>query len=200
QQFLRSRGSHLTPQVFDPFDLHKQVVIWLPHIPETSKNHCKDVVRAMPPTARSGRRLAQPSHLDFALNILATWLLCSQVMSGLRVAHVKVIFRLLSHFNTNIAQPLAYVEWLTLFLSCAPDSPNGLISLTRSTRMHRPHAEIIALEWIVCSCHLIPHFNRVKEPHWTSENITELYQMFWVNHYIDFHFYAMFVLRRRDCT
>lgn len=67
QQFLRSHGSNLTPRLFDPFDLFKQIIIQLPLIPEVSKNHRRDVVRAFPPVAQSGRHQARSAQLDFAL-------------------------------------------------------------------------------------------------------------------------------------
>lgn len=118
--------------------------------------------------------------------------------SDLRAAQVKVIFLLPSHFNCQYSQPLAYVEWFTPFHAVDPSS--GLMSISRSTRMHRRFGEVIPLDQIVRSCHLVPQFGRVKDPQWTWENVAELCEVFWVNHYMDLHFFVMFVLNRRGCT
>ncbi|KAI0085458.1 hypothetical protein BDY19DRAFT_896743 [Irpex rosettiformis] len=204
QHFLRSHGSNITPRLFDRFDLFKQLSIKLPIVPEVSKNHCRDLVRAFPPVTSSGRHRARSAYLDFALvrtpNSEHNPFTMGTALSGLRVAQVKAIFCLPPHFTggqSTATEPLAYIEWLTPFR--AHNGPNGLMSITRSTRMHRPHAEIILVDRIVRSCHLIPHFGRTKEPGWTSENVAELCRVFWFNHYLDFHIFAMLMLRRRDC-
>ncbi|THH00518.1 hypothetical protein EW026_g2034 [Hermanssonia centrifuga] len=67
KHYLRKHGCLLSPQPFDTFDLYKRVTIQLPKISETSAAHCKDVVRAIPPMPRKGRRPAEPAHMDFAL-------------------------------------------------------------------------------------------------------------------------------------
>lgn len=93
--------------------------------------------------------------------------------------------------------PLAYVEWLTPF--GAVDIASGLHTVTRSTRMHQPYAEIIEVDRILRSCHLVPMFGRVIEPSWTAENVVELCRSFYVNHYIDYHMYIMVVAQLKGC-
>ncbi|KAI0086605.1 hypothetical protein BDY19DRAFT_864872, partial [Irpex rosettiformis] len=151
QHFLRSRGSNITPRLFDRFDLFKQISIDLPVIPEVSKNQCRDLVRAFPPVASSGRHTSRSAYLDFALirtqNSENNQFTMGTGLSGLRAAQVKVIFRLPLHFTASqsiTTEVLAYIEWLTPFRAHS-DGPNGLMSVARSSRMHRPHAEIISV-------------------------------------------------------
>ncbi|KAI0685867.1 hypothetical protein BC835DRAFT_1408700 [Cytidiella melzeri] len=65
--YLRANHCGITPQSFDTFDLYNRVSVDLPIIPETSSSHCADVVRAIAPTPRKGRKPAEPGHFDFAL-------------------------------------------------------------------------------------------------------------------------------------
>ena len=77
---------------------------------------------------------------------------------GLRVAQVKVIFRLPSYFPAKPGlppgSPLAYIEWMTPIRN--PDSLDGYYHLSRSTRQHVPYAEIITVDRIVRNVMLIP--------------------------------------------
>lgn len=67
QLFLRARGSPITPQPFDTFRMFPRIAIQLPQIAETGSDACADVVRAMPPVPRKGRRPPEPGHFDCAL-------------------------------------------------------------------------------------------------------------------------------------
>ncbi|EPQ52435.1 hypothetical protein GLOTRDRAFT_12960, partial [Gloeophyllum trabeum ATCC 11539] len=66
---------------------------------------------------------------------------------------------------------LAYIEWFTPFRS--QDHDLHLFSVSRSTRNGRPNAQIIPLDDIFRSCHLIPKFGTSVSPEWSSENVLE---------------------------
>lgn len=65
--YLAERGSPIVPNTHDVFSLWSRIEFRLPHILEASDNKSKNIVRASPPIPSSGRRLAEPAHLDFAL-------------------------------------------------------------------------------------------------------------------------------------
>ncbi|KDR68956.1 hypothetical protein GALMADRAFT_145973 [Galerina marginata CBS 339.88] len=190
--FLQTRGSTFIPREFDVFGLWKQLVFKLPDIPEVGSRHTLNVVRASAPvtepTSGAGRRRAQvPAHLDYALVKTAEVnpLTVGTPLQGLRVAHVKAIFQLPSHYPVKEKQPLAYVEWFTSFRTV--DSTTGYFHVTRSTRRKRgidgPYAEIITVDRIVRNAMLQQKNDR----------------QYFVNSHIDGHTFSMFKLGRFDC-
>jgi hypothetical protein len=64
--FVRAHHYAIAPQAFDTFDLYKHIMIDLQIIPETSRHHCSDVVRATLPVPRRSRKPVEPGHFDFA--------------------------------------------------------------------------------------------------------------------------------------
>ncbi len=67
KHYLRNSGCNIIPNQYDTFDLYKRLAIHLSEIAETSKAHCKDVVRAIPPIPPKAQRAAEAAHMDFAL-------------------------------------------------------------------------------------------------------------------------------------
>ena len=67
QTFLTSHGSPIVHYDFDKFNLFTRLVVTLPKIPQVSTNKSRDVIRVSPPIPKSGRKSAEPAHLDFAL-------------------------------------------------------------------------------------------------------------------------------------
>ncbi|KAI0685410.1 hypothetical protein BC835DRAFT_1408839 [Cytidiella melzeri] len=194
--YLRANHCGITPQSFNTCDLYNRVSIDLPIIPETGSSHCADVVRAIAPTPHKGRKPAEPGHFNFALvrtNEPNTHTMHT-ALSGLRVALVRVLFSLPTYFHIDVSHPLVYVEWLTPF--CTPNADHGLSTLSQSTRMHVSHAKIIPASRIARSCHLVPVFGRVKDPRWTSENVVDVCDYFYFNHYFDHHLFAMIKAQR----
>ena len=116
---------------------------------------------------------------------------------GLRVARVRVIFRLPDIYGLKTTHPLAYIEWFTPFR--AIDKPSGLYILSPSTRQHQPYGEIIELDRIVRSCHLIPR-SRNLDRSWTRDNVADFCNSFYFNSYIDLHMFCMFRLGKRGCV
>ncbi|KAI0342884.1 hypothetical protein BDW22DRAFT_1309089, partial [Trametopsis cervina] len=65
--------------------------------------------------------------------------------------------------------PLAYIEWYTPF-QCS-DINTGLYQVSRSSRNHRPHAEIVEVDRIVGLCHLAAKCGAVIDQGWTTDNV-----------------------------
>ncbi|KAJ7612278.1 hypothetical protein FB45DRAFT_875154 [Roridomyces roridus] len=157
--FLRKANSTFVPHNYDVFGTWKQIRFHLPRIAEIGARHSNDLVRATAPAPASlvGRyKAAVPARLDFALIRTGEQnrFTAHTVLEGLRVAQVKVIFKLPNHYPVKSDTPLAYVEWFTPFKS--PNALDGYYHLSRSTRTHRPYAEIISADRIVRSAMLIP--------------------------------------------
>ncbi|KAJ6617198.1 hypothetical protein B0H10DRAFT_1686481, partial [Mycena sp. CBHHK59/15] len=74
----------------------------------------------------------------------------------LRVAQVRVLFTFPPYYPApfNMAKPLAYIEWFTLFLP--PEAGSNLHVVRRSTRRHLPYGEIVELDQIARNCFLVP--------------------------------------------
>ncbi|KAJ7483021.1 hypothetical protein B0H11DRAFT_1669944, partial [Mycena galericulata] len=77
-------------------------------------------------------------------------------LEGLRVAQVRVLFKFPAYYPApfNTSKPLAYIEWFTPF--SRPEAGSDLFVVRRSTRQHRPYAEIIDLDRIARNCFLVP--------------------------------------------
>lgn len=191
-----------TPSKYDRFNAYKQLIVTLPfnrYLNPTRIN--KERIRAIPTRPAQGRRTSTPSRFDtvfviedpatyqpssslhgkpqshssFKYNCLLFWLL------GLRVAQVRVIFDLPPQFG-HLNQPLAYIEWFTPLGT--PDRVSGMHNIRRSTRGHRPNAEIITVDRIVRSCHLVGKCGRNIDKAWSTDTVLEKATSFWVNHYI----------------
>jgi hypothetical protein len=102
----------------------------------------------------------------------------SIVITGLRVARVRAIFNLPLQFG-QLPHPLAYIEWFTALGQL--DRVTGMYSIRHSTRHHRPNAEIIAVDRIVRSAHLMGKSGQEINRNWTTSNVLEKAEIFWVN-------------------
>lgn len=96
-----------------------------------------------------------------------------------------MIFTLPEHLqHSRLSNNLAYVEWFTPFR--APHSDSGLFPITRASRNNEPVSEIIPLNSIVSSCHLIPRFGTNYHPaKWETDNVLEKCKSFFVNKYLN---------------
>ena len=111
-------------------------------------------------------------------------------LTGLRVAEIRVIFKLPTQFG-QFSQPLAYVHWFKPFR--AWDTQLGMFKLSRSTRQRRPNAAIIPINQIVQTCHLLPNFGSGDVPRdWFSGNVLNLSSSFFFNRYLDLHLFEEF--------
>ena len=99
------------------------------------------------------------------------------------MAQIRLIFNLPPQFG-HFPHPLAYVEWFTNLGS--PDLLTGLHSVTRSTRQGKRNAEVISVDRIYRSCHLIPRFGAAINSSLTADNVLEQSTIqFFVNPYIN---------------
>ncbi|GLB43945.1 putative zn-finger domain-containing protein [Lyophyllum shimeji] len=191
QAFLAQHGSRITAHPFDGFDLFKRISIMLPDIPQANANDRKNIVRATPPVPARGRARAEPAHLDFALvrtgehNVRTD----GTALDGLRVAHVRVIFKLPSVYRIRTMHPLVYVEWYTPFSK--PDPVSGLFTLKPSTRNRHIYGEIIEVDRIVRNIHMMPKYGRTKDVTWSRENIVEHCKAFYPSPYSDTHMFCL---------
>ena len=112
---------------------------------------------------------------------------------GLRVAQVRVIFTLPPQLcipGINHPRVLAYVEWFNPFQ--VKDACTQLWTVSRSFRRGGVRdSEIIPLDYIVQSCHLVPKFGKRASPEYTQDNVLETCRVFLLNCWIDLWFYCM---------
>lgn len=101
-------------------------------------------------------------------------------------------FELFGEREANIETHLAYVEWFTKF-TALPDPHHRMYRISRSYRDVRTgsrEAEIVPLTRIKRSIHLIPRFGLVADRSWTSANVLEECDVFYVNPFTDNHAYV----------
>ncbi|KAJ3567479.1 hypothetical protein NP233_g6346 [Leucocoprinus birnbaumii] len=136
--FLRccSGASHIAPNQYDRFDVYKQVIVTIPLSPLVDAHETTQRIRAQPASSGTGRKKGSPACFDTVLIVEDVAKFRSEGgLAGLRVAQVRVLFRLSPHLGMY-PHPLAYVEWFT-GLDNTPDPSSGLKTLRRSTRNSR---------------------------------------------------------------
>jgi hypothetical protein len=119
---------------------------------------------------------------------------------GYRLGQVRLIFSFSPKiskgaFAENNQPPkyLAYVEWFKPF-ERAPRPHHLLYRVKRSLDEHgRRLSSIIPLDSIRRSIHLIPHFGSQAPAAWTSDNVLDLCETFYVNSFSDRHSYHTIV-------
>ncbi|KIJ09125.1 hypothetical protein PAXINDRAFT_87903, partial [Paxillus involutus ATCC 200175] len=151
------------------------------------------------PTWRDGRGREVPGRFDTVL------VNCGEGgvtgVAGYRVAQVRVVFSLLEKISTSLflhnaitthlPTHLAYVEWFSPFTG--PERHHGLYKVTRSMQNGERIASIVPVLDIQRSIHLIPRFGRVAPLDWTSSNVLEQCDTFFVNPFTDRHAYMTIV-------
>lgn len=219
RMYLSTEGVVFTPRVIDTVDMLGRLTYELPGIAEDGGRNSMSIIRSCPPRPRRARTPAEPAYVDFALvrtdanehnpftqgTPLEGERLCTCPQShadndsGLRVAQVKGIFKIPSYFPSphKFAEPVAYIEWMTPFRG--KDVASGMHMLSRSTRMHQHHAEVIPVHRIVRGCHLIPVFGSHKDPTWTAVNVVNLCDLFYLNAYSDMHIFCLLKLGHTHC-
>lgn len=106
---------------------------------------------------------------------------------GLRVGRIKVIFTLSPRIST-IAERLAYVEWFRPFRE--KERATGLYTVSPAIRNHQRVADVVPLERIARSCHLVPKFGTRIEVTQSSTFVDA--STFYLNPWIDGHmFYSL---------
>ncbi|KAI0040537.1 hypothetical protein FA95DRAFT_1549668 [Auriscalpium vulgare] len=116
---------------------------------------------------------------------------------GYRVAQVRVVFSLAAKahaaaFPAQYRGPehLAYIEWFTPFAAAAePDHLMYKISRAYRGGARRRAFAVIPVEQIQRSVHLFPVFGRIAPRDWTSGNVLERCEKFYVSSFLDRHTY-----------
>ncbi|KAI0054653.1 hypothetical protein BV25DRAFT_1873302 [Artomyces pyxidatus] len=118
-------------------------------------------------------------------------------VKGQRVGQVRLVFRLSETASAHTFDPqtttpthLAYVEWFSKFKP-APEDHHEMYRITRSYEQQgeRRMVSIIPVDKLVCSVHLIPRFGPEAPRDWTSGNVLEICEAFYVNSFTDRHTY-----------
>ena len=121
-----------------------------------------------------------------------------KIITEYSVAQIRVIFTLHQEarrvlFGSTTAAPeyLTYVQWFTPLGDPKPD--HGLYQVKRSLRNGDRLASIVPLANIFRSAHLFPVFGRIVPDDWTSDNVLEKCEKFYVNSFSDRHMYHVIV-------
>ncbi|KAI0673079.1 hypothetical protein C8Q78DRAFT_970055 [Trametes maxima] len=119
-------------------------------------------------------------------------------MLGYRVGRVRLIFQLpykaAKKLFPHTVPPahLAYIEWFTAFTQ--PHEHHGLYKVSRCRgRNGERLASVIELRHIRRSCHLLPDFGGPAPRDWSSSNVLDKCDNFWVNPFSDMHMYMTLV-------
>lgn len=107
----------------------------------------------------------------------------------LQIACVKCVFALTLRFS-ELPLRLAYVEWFKPLRR--PDVHSHPFTISPSMRQGQPRVEIVLLEDIIQSIHLIPKFGTDKDPPLTAWNVFERAKEFHIKSSINFHTYFLF--------
>lgn len=120
-------------------------------------------------------------------------------MTGYRVAHIRVIFLIppklipiiFQNTNTIIPNHLAYVEWYSAFKDY-PENESLLYKITPLKDSNDGRiCSVVPVANIRRSVHLLPKFGPVAPQEWTSSNVLDLCNVFFVNCFTDRHLYRI---------
>jgi hypothetical protein len=106
---------------------------------------------------------------------------------GYRVGQVRVVFSLPANETQTPSERLAYIKWFSKFTF--PENNHGMHKLKHSVQDSDRVASIIPVSSIRRSAHLFPKFGRVVPEDWTSENVLEKCNTFYLNPFVDMNMY-----------
>ena len=83
----------------------------------------------------------------------------------------------------EVCSPLVYIEWFTPI--GLPDPTTCMHIVKWSTRLHKRKAEIISINNVVSSCHLMAKCGTQIDQSYTTDDVLEKATTFYLNPYID---------------
>ncbi|KIJ59637.1 hypothetical protein HYDPIDRAFT_100300 [Hydnomerulius pinastri MD-312] len=180
---------------WDRFDAYRRLSIAYLKIPRAvhiTKEF--DRIRATPPSVPAGRSAGSPGRFDTILVRTeggTNHHTGGTALEGLQVAQLRLIFEMPHHLR-QVGQPsrLAYIEWFTPFR--ARDMDTNMHTVTRSYSGRAPRSEVIPVDRIVGSCHLLPKFGTHADRAWTADNVLDLCKTFYLNTWIDLYSFYRF--------
>ncbi|KAF9235882.1 hypothetical protein BU15DRAFT_89436 [Melanogaster broomeanus] len=198
----------IIPGPHDRFDVFKQVVVSARADHQVGETLRRWRIRASPAvtTPATSRKPDKPAHFDMVLvsespdkhnkgtlegsyHMFTVFTLLNFFFhSGLRVAQIRAIFTLPRQFG-RYDHPLMYIEWFTPLKGLDPIL--GMHQISRSTRRQRRNATIIHVDDVVRPCHLIPKMGQECDRSWTSSNVYEVADTFFLNDFIDLDLFFM---------
>ncbi|KAI6026905.1 hypothetical protein BKA83DRAFT_4463011 [Pisolithus microcarpus] len=177
KHFLSSHSGRqqvIQPIESDRFDVYNQLYIETGPSSITGRGPCLQKIRASPKVAVRGRKAKIPGHFDTVFVLEEDHQhIRVLVPSVVRIAQVRIIFKLPDHLGTH-PHPLAYVEWFTALHR--RDPVTGLYVVTCSTRNRRPNVLVVSIDRFASGG---------SSMDWTSDNVLEKASSFQVNSYID---------------
>ncbi|KZT24914.1 hypothetical protein NEOLEDRAFT_1156454 [Neolentinus lepideus HHB14362 ss-1] len=116
-------------------------------------------------------------------------------MKGKRVARLRAIFKIPEEsvretFGSAVRPPgpLAYIEWFTRAWDKDPNNLMFRVSQCKGQN-GRKESAIIELDTIFRECHLLPKFEARANRAWTSLNVLDRCDHFFINDFADHHLY-----------
>lgn len=107
------------------------------------------------------------------------------------MAQIRALFSLPTHAredwfgpNSNTSKHLAYVEWFTPF-NRSPHADHRMYKVSRVYQDGEPFASVIPVDNIQRSVMLFPEFGPSVPREWTSHNVLESCDTFYVNPFTD---------------
>ncbi|GLB39210.1 putative zn-finger domain-containing protein [Lyophyllum shimeji] len=191
--FLRERSITASIPSSPTFPVYNRLHLTLPPIPEVSTTPIKDAIVATKSerghVTTHGIRKAKPARFSTILVRVPAGDRSKGPVDGLRVAQVRLIFRL-SEDPSSFREPLLYVHWFKPLGTFNNDL--GMYQTSFSTRNHQQRAGIITASEVFASCHLIPRFGRAVDPTWEPHSVFNHSPSFYLNPYLrHFDFYNL---------
>jgi hypothetical protein len=196
-------ASSVSPLLNTRFNLYKQLSIPIGYLPAVAQGTSDRICAALLATPLRSRS-ANVGRFDAALikyggkNEHTT----GAALQGLRATQVCVIFDLPPQFlpvssssqECSTSVQLAYIEWFKPFRR--PDPLTTMFTLSRATRNKQSFAEVIPLDRIVGSIHLVLRFGTHVDRCWKHDSVVKDCARFFFNKWITPHvFYQL-----QQCT